>query len=81
MLVMNQSSTANCKCVVCGRIEGNSLIYKEKGIEVKMPLCHRCMETRSEEFNKNIKIAMTHRIAQIKGDINIEIDLTFHNGN
>lgn len=78
MVVMNQSSTKRCKCVVCGKIEGNSLVYKDKGIEVNMPLCHICMETRSKEFTKNIKKAMEYRIAQIKGDINIEKDLTFH---
>lgn len=81
MIVMNSSSTEKCKCVICGRVEGNSLIYKDKGIEVKMPLCHVCMEKKSKAFDDNIKSMMRFRINQIKGYINTEKFLTFNEQN
>ncbi len=75
MVVMNRSSTERCKCVVCGKVEGNSLIYKENGIEIKMPLCHKCMEIRSKRFNEKIKAIMQTRLKQIKFDIKSELKI------
>ena len=81
MIVMNNSSTQRHKCVNCNKTTGNSYVYCERGLEVLMPMCGKCMETRSNAFYQNIKKMMSFRISQIKGDINTEKNLTFNNSN
>lgn len=79
MRVMSQSSTERCKCVICGATEGNSIIYGYvSGIEIKVPLCHKCTEIRSERFVKNMTRIMEARLKQIKNDINEEKAICFY---
>ena len=78
MITWNQSSTARCKCVICGSRGGNSIVYSYvEGIEIKIPLCHKCQEIRSKRFDDNVKAIMEARLKQIKGDIHNEKAISF----
>lgn len=73
MIVMNSSSTDSHKCVMCGKKTGNSYVYCERGLEVNMPICAKCMKTRTDSFYQRVKRMMSFRISEIKTDINTYI--------
>lgn len=78
MNIYNGSSTESKKCSICGCITGAYYMYGyAKGIEIKVPMCHPCMEKRSDKFYKNVKAIMDARLKQIKADIDLEKEISF----
>lgn len=72
------STTENLKCELCGNSTGGYIAYRyENGLEIQMPICNECTETRSKDFSDNMKRYMRRRLVQIRRDIKDEKEFSF----
>lgn len=67
----------NCRCVVCNKTSNDKTIFRDRGIEVSIPICFKCTRVASPLFNENLKEIVSSRITQMKNDVLCERELTF----
>ena len=78
MVIYNGNSSETNKCSICGCKTGSYYAYEYvDGICITLPMCHTCMDKRSDRFYENVKTIMDARLKQIKKDIKIEKEISF----